>query len=97
MITLDTAKNCSTANAMLERAVRVASFYGFVPFEEAPTGERAVVSGRQFKLDQSGVRFVRREERRPHRSRRVIVVEGETGLAERDDFVVTAGELAHRV
>lgn len=64
MITLDTAKSCTSANAMLERALRVATFYGFVPFEEAPKGERAIVSGRQFKFDPKDVRFVRREERR---------------------------------
>ena len=63
MITLDVAKECSSPNAMLDRALKVATFYGFVPFEEAPTGERAVVSGRTLKIDPN-TRFVRREEKR---------------------------------
>ncbi len=64
MITLEVAKNCTTQGAVMDRVLRVISFYGFVPFEEAPVGERAVISGRVFRFDPKSIHFVRREERR---------------------------------
>jgi histidyl-tRNA synthetase len=64
MITLTVAKNSSNSKAMIDRAVTIASFYGFVPFEDAPLGEQAVVSGRVFRFDPKSINFARREERR---------------------------------
>lgn len=63
MITLEVAKECSSANDLVERAVRVAQFYGFIPFDTAPHGEKGAVSSRTNKLDTRDVAFVRRDER----------------------------------
>ena len=64
MITLEIAKNCANPQSMIDRALKVATFYGFIPFEEAPIGEQAVVTGRVVRFDPKDVKFVRREERR---------------------------------
>lgn len=63
MITTQCATGCKSATDMLERATRVAQFYGFIPFEQAPKGEAGVVSGRTTKLDTKDVRFLRPQER----------------------------------
>ncbi len=76
MITLALAKNCSSTNAIIDRAVRVATFYGFVPFDEAPMAEKAAVSGRIIRIDPKDVRFVRREERRLLSTVRVAALRG---------------------
>ncbi|MBI2048615.1 MAG: hypothetical protein HYT30_01680 [Parcubacteria group bacterium] len=76
MITLEIAKACSSQNAMMDRALRVAAFYGFVPFEEAPMGERAAVAGKIVRLDPKDVHFVRREEKRLMSTVRVCAIRG---------------------
>lgn len=76
MITIERAKLCSNATAIIDRAVRVATFYGFVPFEEAPLAEKAAVSGRIIRIDPKDVHFVRHEERRLISTIRVAALRG---------------------
>lgn len=63
MITLDSAKGCTSGPELVERAARVAQFYGFVPFEEAPRGEPSVLGQRSSKFDTKDILFARRDER----------------------------------
>ncbi len=76
MITLDVVKGCSTSQSMIDHAIRVAGFYGFVPFEEAPMGEKAVVSGRVVHFDLKDVHFIRREEKRLMSALRTCALRG---------------------
>lgn len=63
MITLQAAKECNSGTELIEKAVRVAQFYGFVPFEFAPKGEPNVLGPRPQKIDMKDIAFVRRDER----------------------------------
>ena len=76
MITLDVVKGCTTPQSMIDHAIKVAGFYGFVPFEEAPLGEKAVVSGRVMRFETKDVHFIRREERRLMSALRTCALRG---------------------
>ncbi len=76
MITTQSAKECKSATEMLERAARVAQFYGFIPFENAPKGEIGVVSGRTTKLDTKDISFSRAQERMLVSAVKVCAVQG---------------------
>lgn len=63
MLTLDVASNCKNQNDLINRALRVAQYYGFVHFDDAPTGGTNVLGPRSGKIDQRDISFVHRDER----------------------------------
>ncbi|MEK7628073.1 MAG: His/Gly/Thr/Pro-type tRNA ligase C-terminal domain-containing protein [Patescibacteria group bacterium] len=76
MITLPSIVGHTSIESALKHALKVVSFYEFVPFEEAPTGEQAVVSGRVMRFDAKDILFSRREERRLIPAMRMCIMRG---------------------
>lgn len=70
------ATECKKPADLVDRAVRVARFYGFIPTAEAPVAEQAVVSGRTNKINMKDLRFVRREERSLVRTVKLCAAKG---------------------
>jgi histidyl-tRNA synthetase len=63
MITIASAKECKNPAELLNRAARVAQFYGFIPMEQAPSVEKGILGTRTNKIDMQTLSFVRKDER----------------------------------